>query len=1046
MPAEQTPEPFAAADADGVGHEPAEVSPKPPGEEIPIEFWTIGASATSAGKKRPHKGELPPPVSGGRDWPKAAKPGGVSDFWALVGCNAIVFGASVCIMVIELTASRLIAAYLGNSLYTWTSVIGVVLAGISIGNYLGGWLADRFPPQKVLAWLFLSAGLLTFSVLLLNNWAAETRRPDGINWQLWVMLVVAWVFFLPALALGTISPVTASMALKRSMKTGITVGNIYAWGALGSIVGTFLAGFWLIGEFGTKQVIWTTSSVLVIMGALVAAGQRAFRAAAILGALPLIVQFGLYSSMTEERMSEICRSIAGIRSWWATRDEDFLADSEATHDATEKKDEAALIAARDRATWRQERRQAESDWAAWGKKLGKQMHQMGLTLALRKDSPNEYNDESDYYAINIAYGTSDDGDSIKQLRLDHLIHSYYNPDNPTKLYYDYERVYAAVTERAAALWNRHSEVQLPAIPDEKEFLEALPPSMKYDPSTKMLSVGGAMGTGHLRRLLSVGPYADYWQALLTTWESSTRDWSNATRGNSGLLQTPLEELPEGVVFSENLGPRVHYDALLRSILCTGPFDVYDFFSLVGQGEMRPYVEAVRDLYFRSRRTSTMFIGGGGFVFPRWIEAGFPDEPLIDVAEIDPAVKAAIESELGLKTEYGNPRDDKTYVRTHIGDARKFVDERLRENEKRRAAGQPAVMYDFVYGDAFNDLSVPWHLTTREFSDKIHRLLTPGIGVYLVNIIDIYPRTEYPPRSEKTGVAVASFTGPLPQMLAPEKPLAEEYVSCRGPFKHLEVARVKEEYRLRYMSVMSKETRDALSKLNVPAEGDEEEPPARKGRRKPNAQSFADAVSELHRKSNARKFLSDPLPEALLPLEVESGTWQAAPEPFGSIRVYHGSDGYLLGFRGVMQDATRQSLLDVAAGNAKFKQAVDDIFRRSRQEEVGRFLGRYVSTARKVFPYVYLFTSNEGDPGASRDTFVVACSLAKLNFENLEYNGGHWKHGPFAWTESAADGQPGDFGEMPAILELARGKDLTDDFAPVDNMLAPVFANRSQHDD
>ena len=184
--------------------------------EVPAEFLD---DAPRSAKRR---GELPPPVSGGRP----PRSGGVSDFWALIGCNAIVFGTSVCIMVLELTASRLIAPYVGSSLYTWTSVIGVVLAGISLGNYLGGWLADRFNPQKVLAWLFLSSGLLTFSVLLLNGWAAGTQRPEGTSWPMWVMMVVGWVFFFPALSLGTISPVTASMALKRSAKTGITVGNI----------------------------------------------------------------------------------------------------------------------------------------------------------------------------------------------------------------------------------------------------------------------------------------------------------------------------------------------------------------------------------------------------------------------------------------------------------------------------------------------------------------------------------------------------------------------------------------------------------------------------------------------------------------------------------------------------------------------------------------------------------------------------------------------------------------------------------------------------
>ena len=42
--------------------------------------------------------------------------------------NATVFASSFCVMVIELVAGRIIAGHLGSSLYTWTSVIGIVLA------------------------------------------------------------------------------------------------------------------------------------------------------------------------------------------------------------------------------------------------------------------------------------------------------------------------------------------------------------------------------------------------------------------------------------------------------------------------------------------------------------------------------------------------------------------------------------------------------------------------------------------------------------------------------------------------------------------------------------------------------------------------------------------------------------------------------------------------------------------------------------------------------------------------------------------------------
>jgi hypothetical protein len=910
---------------------PDEPKPPSPDEKFPIELFTDDPRSRPQSATPPaSRSTLPPPVTSPSHWPAGAKTSRAGDFWALVGCNAIVFGASVCIMIVELTASRLIANYIGQSLYTWTSVIGVVLAGISVGNYVGGSLADRHPPGKVLPWLFLVSGLLTLSVLFSNTWASNTQRPESMHWQWWVMLVVAWVFFLPALSLGTISPVTASMALKRSAKTGITVGNIYAWGALGSIVGTFLAGFWLIGRFGSREVIVMTSCALVVMGVLVAGGQRVFRTLALLAALPFIVQVGIVSTATAERTADLSRTIAGIRSGWRTTDADFNADEQAINAAEEENDDDALVAARARHSWRKGRKNAEHEWSKWGEKLGKQLHDLGRTLALRHDNPDEYNDESDYYAINIS-NTRVDGDIVKELRLDHLIHSYWNPDRPGKLYYDYEEVYAAVTERAAAQSGRTTAVRLEDFPAGEELRAAFPAGVEYDPLTKTLSIRGTMQLPQLRRLLTIGPYAELWQALFTTWEQAWRDWNGAARRHGGVLLTDLREFPDEIEFPPELAIKVHYDRVLRALVCTGSFTLAELIDLLAQGEMREYVEAVRKLYNDSRRVSALFIGGGGYVFPRWIEQSFPAKPRIDVAEIDPAVQTAVEQAMGLPAEYGPPEEGKTYVRTHIGDARKFVDDAVRDNGRRAARGEPPVTYDFVYGDAFNDLSVPWHLTTREFSLRIRDLLTPGRGVYLVNIIDIYPRAKH---------------------------------------------------------------------------------------------RFAD------------------LPEALLAAAPGEDNWEPAPAPFDRLQLRAtNEEAFVLGFRGVMSPATRDDLLQHAGGDERLRDAIASLYARSRAEQVGQFLGRYLNTVCEIFPCVYLFTSNKGDAGELRDTFVVACSMQPLNFDNLYASGGYWKHGPFAWSERDAAGTAQNFGEMPAVLELARGRFLTDDFAPVDNLLAPVFVDR-----
>ncbi|MFA5252335.1 MAG: fused MFS/spermidine synthase [Phycisphaerae bacterium] len=178
---------------------------------------------------------------------------------------ATVFFSSACIMIIELVAGRLIARHLGSSLYTWTSVIGVVLAGITVGNYLGGHIADRFPARKALAVLLGISSVACVVIVILNNLIGEWIWLWKLNWPVHAFTHVFLVFMLPSTLLGTISPVVAKMALDRGMPTGRTVGDIYAFGAAGSIAGTFLAGFYLIAVMGTIAIIWTVAAALLLM-------------------------------------------------------------------------------------------------------------------------------------------------------------------------------------------------------------------------------------------------------------------------------------------------------------------------------------------------------------------------------------------------------------------------------------------------------------------------------------------------------------------------------------------------------------------------------------------------------------------------------------------------------------------------------------------------------------------------------------------------------------------------------------------------------------
>ena len=170
------------------------------------------------------------------------------------------FLSSLCIMVLELVASKLVARHVGASLDVWTSVIGIMLGGICLGNVLGGRLADRYEPRSAIGPLYALGALMTISTLWMNAFVGMTPGLENLNWDLRTLVVVALDFLIPGTVLGMISPVVAKIAVEQTTRAGGAIGNIYFWGAVGSIVGTFLAlafiGTW--NNFISPQIMLQT--------------------------------------------------------------------------------------------------------------------------------------------------------------------------------------------------------------------------------------------------------------------------------------------------------------------------------------------------------------------------------------------------------------------------------------------------------------------------------------------------------------------------------------------------------------------------------------------------------------------------------------------------------------------------------------------------------------------------------------------------------------------------------------------------------------------
>jgi len=179
--------------------------------------------------------------------------------------GAIVFLSSAIVMVLEIAAGRLIAPYVGVSLYSWTSIIGVVLAGLSLGNWAGGRWADTGATGRHVAVALAAAALTTLGILLILTFIAPLVQARPLGLMSASFLLALGLFFLPAACLGLVAPMLTTLSLGLDARTGHVVGRMHALAALGSIVGTFATGFVLIQYLGTRAVIVGAGVALLLL-------------------------------------------------------------------------------------------------------------------------------------------------------------------------------------------------------------------------------------------------------------------------------------------------------------------------------------------------------------------------------------------------------------------------------------------------------------------------------------------------------------------------------------------------------------------------------------------------------------------------------------------------------------------------------------------------------------------------------------------------------------------------------------------------------------
>ena len=187
---------------------------------------------------------------------------------------ALVFLSSAAVLVLEILAARLLAPYVGATLETYTAIIGVILAGIAVGSWLGGRAADARDPRGMLAPLLITGGALAFAAIPIIDGLGTSLRGAGPTTTTTLTILA---FFAPAAVLSAVTPAVIKIQLASLEETGRVVGRLSALSTTGAIVGTFATGFLLVAAFPTRPVVRATALLLVLLGVVTALALRRSR-------------------------------------------------------------------------------------------------------------------------------------------------------------------------------------------------------------------------------------------------------------------------------------------------------------------------------------------------------------------------------------------------------------------------------------------------------------------------------------------------------------------------------------------------------------------------------------------------------------------------------------------------------------------------------------------------------------------------------------------------------------------------------------------------
>ena len=188
--------------------------------------------------------------------------------YSLKTIKAVFFLSGIAALIYQIAWQRMLFTAFGVDPESATIIISVFMAGLGVGAYYGGRIADRFPNHIIQFFALTEIGIGTFGIA--SPFLIEFVKEVFLHSNVLTVALANFVLLLfPTFLMGSTLPLLTQHLNKYVNNVGNNIGWLYFTNTLGAATACILTGLVLFNYLTLTQVIYLAAVINYIVAIVV---------------------------------------------------------------------------------------------------------------------------------------------------------------------------------------------------------------------------------------------------------------------------------------------------------------------------------------------------------------------------------------------------------------------------------------------------------------------------------------------------------------------------------------------------------------------------------------------------------------------------------------------------------------------------------------------------------------------------------------------------------------------------------------------------------